>query len=369
MGIIVHVTKNGKRHWQLYYVDPVTERRVWRSTKTTDRRAADRAAARLEADLAAGVNGDLDRITWSEFVERFELEHLTGVAPKTQAAYRTALQAFADEIDPARLASVTSDTLSRFAAALRRRERKLSETSIDTYLTHLASSLSWAHHVGLLNRLPTRPRIRGASQARHRPATGEELDRMLAAVPAVCPHDPAAWQRYLRGLWLSGLRLAESVALSWDQSDPFCLSSEPTGWHFRIYSEAQKSRRDQLCPVTDDFAALIDATPSPDRTGPVFPLGRSPNQVGRTIAAIASAANCSCTAHDFRRAFGTRWAARVLPIVLQKLMRHASITTAMRYYVHLDQADVSAALAAWRVNQSVNPAPYSAAALHLAKSS
>lgn len=39
------------------------------------------------------------------------------------------------------------------------------------------------------------------------------------------------------------------------------------------------------------------------------------------------------SAHDLRRAFGERWATRVMPPVLQQLMRHESIDTTLRYYV------------------------------------
>jgi integrase len=39
------------------------------------------------------------------------------------------------------------------------------------------------------------------------------------------------------------------------------------------------------------------------------------------------------SAHAFRRAFGDRWALRVMPTVLMQLMRNESIDTTMRYYV------------------------------------
>src|SRR5262249_8398083 len=39
------------------------------------------------------------------------------------------------------------------------------------------------------------------------------------------------------------------------------------------------------------------------------------------------------SAHDLRRSFGERWAARVMPQILMQLMRHASIDTTLRYYV------------------------------------
>ena len=42
------------------------------------------------------------------------------------------------------------------------------------------------------------------------------------------------------------------------------------------------------------------------------------------------------SAHDFRRAFGVRWAARLMPAQLMELMRHESIETTLRFYVGTD---------------------------------
>jgi integrase len=50
------------------------------------------------------------------------------------------------------------------------------------------------------------------------------------------------------------------------------------------------------------------------------------------------------SAHDLRRSFGTRWASRVKPVVLQKLMRHANIQTTLTFYVSLDSDDVASQL-------------------------
>jgi integrase len=44
------------------------------------------------------------------------------------------------------------------------------------------------------------------------------------------------------------------------------------------------------------------------------------------------------SAHDFRRAFGERWAARIMPAQLKELMRHESIETTLRYYVGTNAA-------------------------------
>jgi hypothetical protein len=63
------------------------------------------------------------------------------------------------------------------------------------------------------------------------------------------------------------------------------------------------------------------------------------------------------SAHDLRRAFGTRWARRVVPAVLQRLMRHANIETTMEYYVGLEADELAEEL--WRTHAPASrfPAP------------
>jgi integrase len=60
------------------------------------------------------------------------------------------------------------------------------------------------------------------------------------------------------------------------------------------------------------------------------------------------------SAHDLRRSFGTRWAGRVKPAILQLLMRHESIETTMKYYVDQDADDISDQL--WLQHEST-PSP------------
>lgn len=49
------------------------------------------------------------------------------------------------------------------------------------------------------------------------------------------------------------------------------------------------------------------------------------------------------SAHDRRRSFGERWASRVMPQVLMRLMPHESIETTMKFYVGRN-ADTTAAV-------------------------
>ena len=46
------------------------------------------------------------------------------------------------------------------------------------------------------------------------------------------------------------------------------------------------------------------------------------------------------SAHDLRRSFGSRWAKKVTPAILQTLMRHANISTTEKYYITLEADEV-----------------------------
>jgi integrase len=58
------------------------------------------------------------------------------------------------------------------------------------------------------------------------------------------------------------------------------------------------------------------------------------------------------SAHDLRRSFATRWAARVKPATLQLMMRHADIKTTLDYYVDQDADEVAAEL--WASHEKGN---------------
>ena len=265
-------------------------------------------------------------------------------------------------MNPDRLAKLTAAVFSTFQAKLRAEGKR--EATIGTTLQHLRSALSWGVNQGILPAVP-KMEIPRRSGAHGRAVSGEEFDRMLAAVPKVRPADADAWVRYLRGLYLSGLRLRESLALSWDEDAPFAIDLTGRRPAFSIAAAAQKARRDERLPMTEDFYNLIMETPEADRTGPVFKLpalhtgrridggsvsgivtdiGRkagvivatAERRVKRDGQAVTATVKKFASAHDLRRAFGTRWAKRIMPAVLKRLMRHSDIATTMKFYVTMD---------------------------------
>jgi integrase len=320
---------------------------------------------------------------------RFEDEHLSGLARRTMATYGSAMNAYETICRPQKPADLTTTKLSYFQAELRR--RKKSESTIATYLRHLKYVITWCIDMGMLTeaqrpkcKMPQRAK---GSQAKGRAVTGEEFDRMIAAVekgllmplkpPKVKKTDRVcklgedalkarreraatvapSWRHLLEGLWWSGLRIDEAMNLSWDEPDKILVNMGGRRPMFKILAELEKGHKDRLLPMTPDFAGWLEHTSAHERTGPVFnPLSLDGKRVGtdyasKRISKVGKAANVKvadrqgkvkfASAHDLRRSFGFRWAIRVQPAVLQQLMRHESIETTMKYYVTQDAEAVA----------------------------
>lgn len=355
MAIRVFVRKRqDRKSLVLFYDDPQTGKEVSRSAGTSDRGEAARAAARWEDELKEfrGSNED----GWDLFRERFMTELAANKAKATRLAYRTAFKRYRELMQPTTIAEVTASTLSQFTAKL-----KCKPTTKAKHLRHLKTALRWAATVGIIAKAP---HVEIPSQGkrkfmRGRALTKAEYRKMLKH--AGTAGEAKGWQRLLKLLWLSGLRLEEALTLSWDTPPLYVeLGAQPYP-QLVIYGEAQKSRNDETVPIAPDFAAWLGRAPERSRRGRVISLRgrtnkrvRSKTEISKALTAIGRAAGIvvrtdgkkskHASAHDLRRAFGTRWALKVAPLVLQRMMRHATLQTTMRYYVNLEAAQIGEAL-------------------------
>jgi integrase len=356
--IKVHVADYGSgRNLMMRYIDPYTGRQVAKSAGTRNEKEALREAAKWEDDLRNGRYKSPSRVTWAEFREKYETEVAVGLAAGTQTRIAGVFDAIEDHINPERVRDVTSERLSHYVKKLRK--AGLAESTIASHLAHLRAALTYAVEWGYLASLPKLPRqhrVRAAKTMKGRPITLEEFERMLANVEAVVGSEAAAsWKRLLNGLWHSGLRLSEALALYWERDDTAggkCLEVDLSGRRpmLRIPADLDKGNKDRLLPIAPEFAEFLLATPEADRTGPVFELKRRRVRydgnmrlihVSKVISTIGDKAGVKvnadtgkcASAHDLRRAFGQRWAARVMPQILMQLMRHEDISTTMKFYV------------------------------------
>lgn len=388
--IKVHVVKFADRaNLMMRYTDPISGKQVARSTGTTKRRDAERAAAKWEAELREGRYNKPNRLEWAEFRERYTRERLTTLAPRTLLAAESAFNHLERVVSPKLLSSIDASLMSKCQASLI--DEGMKPTTLASHLRSLLAAFNWAVRMGLMDKAPgiCKPKAAGGldRSMRGRPITGEEFDRMLAKVRDVRKVEPEKWERLLQGLWLSGLRLGEALQLSWEADAPITVHLEGKYPKLRIWAAAQKSKRDGLLPIAPEFAEFLLATPEQERVGLVFGIeGPEPGKplstkrASRYISAIGEKAKVVVTqdagrskvdeetgqtvnvpkfagAHDFRRAFGTRWSKRVMPAVLKQLMRHASIETTMSFYVEHNADDVSAELLPWAGNTLGNTGP------------
>lgn len=333
-----------------------------RSTGETDRREAERAAAKWEAELEEARYIRPGRTLWVDFRLRYETEVLKSLAESTDQKASGVFNAVEKLIEPLRLENITAGKLSRFQADLR--ENGAAESTIAGYLKHLKAALRWAKRVGLLVTVPEFPVIRRAKTGRRspmkgRPLTDDEFKRFLKAVPKVVEKaDVKAWQFYLRGLWLSGLRLEESLKLWWDSDAGLRIIMNGRESLLKIPADDEKGVKDRLMPLVPEFQEFLSKIPPAQRKGLVFQipsrLKRQPikTTVSRIGCEIGIAAKILvderkqkyASIQDLRRTFGNRWARRVMPMVLKDLMRHETILTTESYYVELEASQTSAIL-------------------------
>jgi len=376
--IKVHVVDYGRKNLYMRYSDPITGKQVTRSTKTNHKKEAAKVAAKWEAELQEGRYKSVSKVTWSEFKERYETEHLPSLAPDTGDKVAAVFSSIQKILHPNKLVSLNSERISYYQNQLRKMGR--SEQTIKSHSQHLKAALNWAKSMGMLYevpeiKMPARAKI--AKMMKGRPITGEEFDRMLMSVNDVILNDDerksiekpelhprvSSWKHLLQGLYWSGLRMGEAMNLTWDDSEK--LQIDLTGEHpmMLIPADLEKGNRDRLLPIAPEFAEMILTTPQEERTGYFFnPLpiqkffkrrvhadlaSRYISQMGRKAGIKVSEKNGKvkfASAHDLRRSFGERWSTRVPSQILMQMMRHEDIKTTLKYYVGRNAETTSRAI-------------------------
>jgi integrase len=97
-----------------------------------------------------------------------------------------------------------------------------------------------------------------------RPITTEEFERMLAVTEKVVGEAVAlSWRFFLRGLWETGMRLAEAMNTSWDVPGTITPSWTRTGdVLLRFPAKRPKSRKTIEVGMPPGFGALLSEVPA-----------------------------------------------------------------------------------------------------------
>jgi integrase len=347
--IIVWVQNRGDRpHLSLEWHDPATNKRKSRSAGTCNPLEAEKARADLEYELNHGLHQQASGMPWEKFRELFEDEHLGARRQNTQENYSAAFDWFEKVVSPRGLRSVNERTVSAFAKGLR--DAGHAPATIKLRLSLLQHALRWAVDQKLIPHLPKFPVVK-VPRKRPQPVPLESVERLL---------DKADIQMraYLLTGWLAGLRLTEAAALEWEPTEeaPYLDSAAR---RIVLPAELVKAVEDQWVPLDP---ALWDVLCRLPRHGKkvfrfVDPHDGHPisdTAIGERVVRLAKRAGVKLTMRTLRRGFGCRYAGKVPAQVLQKLMRHAKITTTMTYYANVDEAAMEAVLGPRRVSTRVS---------------
>ena len=356
--IRVTVFKRPSRtNFEAQWVDPASGKNKMKSTGHKVRRDAERWAGRWEKELNAGALAG-PKATWEDLKAKAERDFLTDKRERTVARYRTAMRAFEKHLRPKQLTGITADAVGELKAGMRADGN--APATVASNLRHVKALLRWAHKQGMLPKVPPIDMPRVESPAKGRPLTRAEFDLLLAEVPGVVGEDRAdSWRHLLRGLWLSGLRTGEAMAMTWDDRNSAHVRLGGPFPALLIPGRLQKGGKDTVTPITPDLLKFLRETPEADRTGFVFnPAGArgkgrpAASWVSRTLSAIGAASGLDVKdgetpkAHDLRRSFCFRWAQRVLPQQLKVLARHSAVQTTLTYYAEADAGMTAEAVAA-----------------------
>ena len=355
--INVIVVDYNRKFLVLQYVDPVTGKRKTKSAKTANRKQAEKLAIEWQTELRHGLYKEPSKLTWSEFIERYDSEYMqTEMRKSSQERVHSTFSVIRDLMSPQRLQQITSQWVTQFR--LKASDGRESDT-VNLHLRNLKAALNWAKSQKMVAEVPEikqSKKTKSSKQMKGRPITAEDLT-------SIGKEWAPAWQLFLKGLWWSGLRLSEAVNLTWDEWVDGIRVSVSGGYVLLVIAcEDEKGGKERVYPVAPEFAEMLLAIPEEQRTGFVFELPQtggkrasSVSSISRKISEVGQLANVKvnqteksgetvtkfASSHDLRRAFGVRWSRRIFPAELMELMRHEDIGTTMKYYVG-QQAELTA---------------------------
>jgi integrase len=345
-----------RANYQMQWLDEFTGLRTTESTWTDNADEAEDKRADQEYELNHGRYAKGERMEWEQVREQFEEEYVSGWRRNTRRNYQRTLDLFEEICAPKRVRLIDEQVVSKFVAGMRRYRIYgrvgFNPSSIRARLQLFHSVLSWAVEQKVLEEIPAFPTVKVPDKD-PQPVPAESFERLLAKAP------DAPMRAFLLCGWLAGLRLSEAFYLEWEETDkaPWVDLARR-----RIIFPAEfvKAAKDQWVPLDPELRAALEDLPRHGRRVFRFldPQGKPvlAEGIGRRVRDLAKRAGVKMTMHTLRKGFGCRYAAKVSAHVLQKLLRHANIKTAMKFYANIDAA-VEEAVVGPRSNAGSNGAP------------
>ena len=363
--------------WIASWYDHTGKRRE-RSTRTTDKAAAERILAKRVAETALRRDGVVDATKDRYAIEgrkpladhvRDYIAHCrhAGYAKKHVDEKVRHLDRTLDATGATRLGDLTPDALESHLRAMR--ETGLSARTVNFARQIAVAFMSWCVKTGRAesNRLSVVPKLDEGKDRRRvrRPLTDAELARLLAVAD---DHGRKAW--YMAAA-MAGLRRGDLERLTWADVD-FAEGTitirhgkarrlDVVPMHPQLAAELQRQRDASMAmptakvfpqavvsrTVLSDFlrAGLAREEPVTNANGEPVMIGKGKWRRPKMRIVVEDAEGRVIDLHSLRTTLGTNLArAGVAPQLAQKIMRHSDYRTTLKHYTVLGLADTVQAI-------------------------
>ncbi|HEV3261872.1 MAG TPA: site-specific integrase [Gemmataceae bacterium] len=345
-----------KAAYYVGWIDPEGKRRCKScGTGAAGKKAAEKLRQKREGELREGTYKSNSKKTWDDFHQEYKDKILPKKAPRSRAEILTSLAHVKRIMKPNRMAVIKTQAIDEYVAKRRLEPGKkkgdlVSPATVNKELRHLRAALKKASRWGYLDRMPD---FEFEREPQNLPTyiIPEHFATIYAAcdharMPADQPYPAADWWRGLLVMaYMTGWRISELLAVSRTDVD-LDAGTAITRW------EDNKGKRDdkaKLHPVVvEHLRKLTSFDPG------VFPWNHDRRTLQTEFANIQEKAGIHLPCHDkhehtrfchvygfhdLRRAFATMNADKLTPEALQRLMRHKSFRTTLRYINTARQLD------------------------------
>ena len=373
--VTVGIRQSGRSGtWSMYWTG-LDGKEHTRTTQTQNRETALGMAAGLECMFRQG-GFQREFNEWDDLCRSFLVENAQHWRKRSVERFYEAANRFRNETQAVSVDDLNYEQFCNFIS--RSLERGMSPATIQSDMAGIRHLTRWAGRMGLFadGLTPEYPRVKVKDKVGGRPLRQVELERIIGkardAMPDCTKKD--RWEFYLRGLYLSGLRLSESLALRWSSEGAkiwteFDLYRRPM---ICVHPDVNKNGKADVVPMAPEFYEHLMAVPVEDRTSHVFrPVfahknlrpdfnyvrsrigdwGKEAGVITKTRRLPSGGIKTKyASSHDFRRTFGFRMASKVMPLVLAAMMRHSSVHMTFQYYTGRNADDL--ADAAWEAHDT-----------------